>query len=84
MLRADYRELLDGVSNTDNEFLRRQLIHRLKNMELENPDLVASEPLTIRQVVADIEERQRVERVVAERNSPQASFGGFNTKWVGF
>lgn len=64
-----YRELLEQLRYTDNQWVRKTLIHKLRNMEIESPFLVTESPSTMRELLEEMHTKKLVDRAITPRQT---------------
>ena len=64
-----YKELLEQLRYTDNQWVRKTLTHKLRNMEIESPFLVTESPSTMRELLEEMKTKKLVDRATTPRQS---------------
>lgn len=76
-----YTELLNQLRTTDNQWLRKAIIHKLRNILLQHPDVETSAPQTLREIIEERNVIKQVNRAVAQVDTGHSTT--FKTVQVG-
>lgn len=67
-----YTELLDQLRSTDNQWMRKAITHKLRNILLEHPEVESSAPQTLREIIEERNVINRVNRATSYQDRGQA------------